>query len=402
VVVDPVRVSAQLVVRALEAGTAPVRELARLGSDSLLTALLAVLGGADRDEEQQEPPGAGGDETVMSPAEVITRGLLAGHGRYTRLEVADRAGISSEQARRLWRAVGFPEADDDQRVFTSADVAALTDAAGLLTAEILDTGGLGELARPFGHLLSRLAAAQTGFLSDVLGARIAAGHLLEDPASAEHMAAQAVLITQELLPVLERTTAYVWRRHLAAEAGRALLPAATGWDERETDPRAAVGFIDISGYTRLSRNLDLTDVAILLERFETVVGDTVLAHGGRVIKNLGDEVLFVTDEPASAAQITLRLLEQIDTDPDLPPVHAGLAYGPVLHRSGDVFGPVVNIAARIASLARQGTVRTDTAMATALADSTEFTLAARAPRRVRGYLQLRTYRLRRTPPPTSR
>ena len=71
--------------------------------------------------------------------------------------------------------------------------------------------------------------------------------------------------------------------------------------------------------------------------------------------------------------------------PELAPVHAGLAFGPVLHRSGDVFGPVVNIAARIAGLARQGTVRTDTAMATALADSTEFTLAARAPRRVRGY-----------------
>ncbi len=64
-VVDPVRVSAQLVVRALEASTAPVRELARLGSDSLLTALLAVLGGADRNE-QQEPPGAAGDETRVS------------------------------------------------------------------------------------------------------------------------------------------------------------------------------------------------------------------------------------------------------------------------------------------------------------------------------------------------
>ncbi len=223
--------------------------------------------------------------------------------------------------------------------------------------------------------------------------------VIKPPASGEHMAAQAVRITEELLPVLERTTVYVWRRHLAAEAGRALLPAATGWDERVADRRSAVGFIDISGYTRLSRHLDLTDVAVLLERFETVVGDTVLAHGGRVIKNLGDEVLFVTEDPASAAEITLGLLEQIDTDPDLPPVHAGLAFGPVLYRSGDVFGPVVNIAARIASLARQGTISTDTAMATALADSAEFTLAARAPRRVRGYLQLRTYRLRRTQPP---
>ncbi len=202
-------------------------------------------------------------------------------------------------------------------MFTSADVAALADAAGLLTAGMLDPDGLVELARPFGHLLSRLSAAQTSFLSDVLGARIAAGHLAEDPASGEHMAGQAVLITQELLPVLERTTVYVWRRHLAAEAGRALLLAATGWDERVADRRSAVGFIDISGYTRLSRHLDLADVAVLLERFETVVGDTVLPHGGRVTKNLGDEVLFVTEDPASAAEITLGLLEQIDTDPDL-------------------------------------------------------------------------------------
>jgi hypothetical protein len=170
---------------------------------------------------------AAGDETRVSPAEVINRGLLAGTGRYTRLEVTEQAGIPLDHARRLWRAVGFPETRDDQRVFTSADVAALAGAAGLLTAGTLDTDGLVELARPFGHQLSRLAAAQTSFLSDVLGARIAAGHLAEDPASAEQMAAQAVLITEELLPVLERTTVYVWRRHLAAEAGRALLPTAT-------------------------------------------------------------------------------------------------------------------------------------------------------------------------------
>jgi len=83
-----------------------------------------------------------------------------------------------------------------------ADVAALADAAGLLTAGMLDPDGLVELARPFGHLLSRLAAAQTSFLSDVLGARIAAGHLAEDPASGEHMADPSRLITQELVPAV--------------------------------------------------------------------------------------------------------------------------------------------------------------------------------------------------------
>jgi len=110
--------------------------------------------------------------------------------------------------------------------------------------------------------------------------------------------------------------------------------------------------------------------------------DTVVAHGGRVIKNLGDEILFVIDDPASAAEATLQLLEVFTADDAMPQVHAGLAFGPVLDRGGDVFGPVVNIAARLASIARKGTIRVDQAMATELDDAEQFTLSARAPRRV--------------------
>jgi len=329
---------------------------------------------------------------------VITRGLLAGYGRFSRLEVAERAGMGIEEARRLWRALGFPEVGDEQRVFTSADVAALQDAAGLLAGDIMDTDGLVELARPLGHLLSRLAAAHTGFISEVLGARLATGQAVEDPQLPDQLADHAVAITRELLPVLERTTVYAWRRHLATEVGRALLPTVAGLDSQVDTRPAAVGFVDISGFTRLSRNVDLTELAGVLERFETVVLDTVVAHGGRVIKNLGDEVLFVADDPAAAAEATLQLFETVAGEEDLPRVHAGLAFGPVLYRGGDVFGRVVNIAARVASLARQDTIRVDEAMATALGDVEEFMLSLRVPRRVRGYLQLRSYRLRRAHP----
>ncbi len=399
--IDPVRGPVQFVVRGLEVGTAPVRGLARLGSDSLLAAVLALLGASEPEEAFDALAGAAGEpeDQEPPPAEVITWGLLAGHGRFTRVEVAERAGMGIEETRRLWRALGFPEVGDEARVFTSADVAALTDAARLVAADIVDTDGLVELARPLGHLLSRLAAAQTGFISEVLGARLAAGRAIEDPQLPDQLAAQAVAITQELLPVLEHTTVYAWRRHLATEVGRALLPAA-GLD-RQVDTRpAAVGFIDISGFTRLSRNVELTELAAVLERFETLVLDTVIAHGGRVIKNLGDEVLFVTDDPTAAAEATLQVLEVIAGDEAQPRVHAGLAFGPVLHRGGDVFGPVVNIAARVASLARQDTIRVDEAMATALddADADAFTLSLRVPRPVRGYLQLRSYRLRRAHP----
>jgi len=396
---DPVRGSVQFVARVLDFGTAPVRELAGLAGDSLLAALLAVLGASGRDEEPaelevaaEEPPEAEG----LPTAEVITRGLLAGHGRYTRLQVAEQVGISLEEARRLWRAVGFAEVGDDQRVFTSADVAALKDVAGLLTAGIVDVDGAVELARPLGHLLSRLAVAQTGFVGEVLGERLAAGQVADDPQLPERVAAQAVEITHELLPVLERMTLYVWRRHLATEAGRALLPAPGPGTQNSR--RTAVGFIDISGFTRLSRGLDSSELSALLQQFETIVLDTVLAHGGRVIKNLGDEALFVSDDPKSAAKIALDMVEEIDANERLPPVHAGLAYGPVLYRGGDVFGPVVNIASRITGLARSGTIRVDESMADALDEAPQFQVTLRAPRRVRGYLQLPSYRLRRASP----
>lgn len=387
--VDSVHGSASLVARIIELGAAGVNELARLGSSSLLAALLARLGLLNAIEADLEP------EAQVSPAEVITRGLLAGEGRYTRLEVAEQAGVDLDEARRLWRALGFPEVGDEQRVFTSADVAALTDVAGLLGADIVDGDGLVELARPLGNLMSRLAAAQTSFISEVLGARIAAGRKVEDPHLSDDLAAQALITTRELLPVLERATVYAWRRHLAAEVGRALFPDGSGLDVSAESRQAAVGFIDLTGYTRLSRNVDLTELARVLDRFETAVLDTVVAHGGRVIKNLGDEILFVIDDPASAAEATMQLLDMFTVDDTLPQVHAGLAFGPVLERGGDVFGPVVNVAARLTSLARKGTIRVDQAMATELADAQQFTLSVRAPRRVRGYLQLPSYRLRR-------
>jgi adenylate cyclase len=324
-VVDQVRGSADLVARIVELGTAGLNELARLSSNTLLAALLARLSMTDREDEP-------------SAAEIITRGLLDGDGRYTRLEVAERAGISLDEARRLWRALGFPEVDDEQRVFTNADVAALTDAAALIAADIVDGDGLVELVRPLGNLMSRLAAAQTNFISEVLGARIAEGRTAEDPQLPDQLAAQALVTTRELLPTLERATVYAWRRHLAAEVGRALLPSGSGLDVPAESRPAAVGFIDLTGYTRLSRNVDLTELASVLDRFETVVLDTVVAHGGRVIKNLGDEILYVIDDPTAAAEATLELVEVFNADDALPPVHAGLAFGPVLERGGDVYG----------------------------------------------------------------
>lgn len=396
---DPLRTSVDLVARVVEFGVAGVNELARLGSEVLLATVLARLGRTVQEDLPEALPNAGdadpAAEADLSPAELIAQGLLVGETRYTRLEVAERAGTTPDEARRLWRALGFPDADDDQRVFSSADIAALAYAAGLVESGVVDPDALVQLARPLGNLMSRLAAAQTGFISEVLGVRMAAGLQAEDPQLPRLLASQALATTRELLPVLEFTTVYAWRRHLAAEVGRALIPSAYGFGA-DTDRRsAAVGFVDITGFTRLSRNTDLVELAGLLERFETAVLDVVVTHGGRVIKNLGDEILFVAEDPVSAAESVLQMLDVFAADDALPPIHAGIAYGPVLFRGGDVYGPVVNVAARLSSLARKETIRVDEAMAAELQGAGQFVVSARAPRKVRGYAQLRSYRLRR-------
>lgn len=382
-----------LLARVIEFSVAGVGGVARLGGDFLLAALLAGLGRPDQADAAGPDGRADADEPA--PEELIIRGILAGEGRYTRLEVVEQAGVALGEARRLWRALGFPEVDDDQRIFTTADVAALTTAHRLIAADIIDADSLVELARPLGNLMSRIAAAQTTFISEVLGARLASGLAADDPRLPDVLAEEALAATRELLPVLELTTTYAWRRHLAAEVGRALISGGLGVDGDAESRTAVVGFVDLTGYTRLSRSVDLADLAGLLDRFETVVLDVVVEHGGRVIKNLGDEILFVIEDPVAAAEAALRLVDLADADDTLPPMHAGLAFGTVLDRGGDVYGPVVNTAARLSSLARRGTVRVDAALAAELADAGQFALSTRTPRHVRGYLQLPSYRLRR-------
>ena len=114
-----------------------------------------------------------------------------------------------------------------------------------------------------------------------------------------------------------------------------------------------------------------------------------------MVKTIGDEVLFVADSAVDAAEIALDLLAAAETDNLLPPLRIGLAAGPVVSRLGDVYGSTVNIASRLTSLCRPGTILVDRVMAEMLGEDSRFALRARRPESVRGYHHLRQWRLRR-------
>jgi adenylate cyclase len=99
---------------------------------------------------------------------------------------------------------------------------------------------------------------------------------------------------------------------------------------------------------------------------------------------LGDSVLFIADEPTAAVDIAYGIVEVIRGDRRLPDVRLGLATGPVVLRFGDVFGPPVNLAARLTAIARRNRVIIDRATADLL-PAGRFETRELNPRPVRGF-----------------
>jgi adenylate cyclase len=305
---------------------------------------------------------------------------------FTRTEAAQRAGLTPEDMGRLWRALGFAEPTDDTPGYTSEDIEVVREVAELAAEGIIDIDQVITMVRPMGHLVSRLGAAQVSALSGL--SAVGPDHLTTSSR------APAGAGTERLVPMLEGLVVHAWRRHLVTEASAA-IPV------RRLDIAGAprpVGFVDITSYTTLSRRIRWAQLALLLDRFEGCVFDIVAECGGQVIKTLGDEVLFVARDPAAAAEIALRIVDSSVADPELPSVHAGLAFGPLLERAGDVFGPTVNVASRVTDIARAGTVLVDGAFHQAIDDDARFRTQRRPRRAVRGYSSLTTYRLHRAEP----
>ena len=74
-------------------------------------------------------------------------------------------------------------------------------------------------------------------------------------------------------------------------------------------------------------------------RFEHLALRLHSSHGGKVIKMIGDEVLFTSERTEAASEIALEFLEACAADPIMPQVRIGLAAGPTLLWEGDVYGP---------------------------------------------------------------
>jgi adenylate cyclase len=357
----------------------------------------------------------------VRPGPLDPEQLLGAARRLYRRDVSRAAGVSLLSARRFWRALGFPIVGDDVAAFTEADVHALHAVTGLVRDGLMDEATALGMTRAIGRSADRLATWQLQLLAEYVASREppqdgetdAGRTAAPDAETARRTAELFSRISEELEPLM----LYAWRRHAASALARIAADAApepardlAGRDEsgpadappsgREGDAERravrAVGFADLVSFTRVVRRLSERELAALVQRFEVLTSDVITGHGGRVVKTVGDEVMFAAAPGPPAAAIALDIADALAADELLPDVRVGLSTGPVVNRLGDVFGTTVNRASRLTALAQAGTVLVDIATVHSLAGVPGIEVHQLRGRTLRGLGHVVPWLLRRT------
>ena len=260
-------------------------------------------------------------------------------------EVSRRAGVDHAFAKRVWLTLGLPDIPDDEIEFDESDV----DVLGGLKL-ILDQGypreDVLEVARAHGYAMSRVAQAEVRVFNKVF-----ITPLREQAPDDEALADRLEAVVPVLLDLLGKILHHVHRRHLAIALQEVTASARSGATET-----LAAGFVDLVDFSRVTQELEGADLGDLVNRFESMAMETCVAGGGHVVKMIGDAVMFVAPDPETALRVALAVVAGVEEDDALPAARAGVDYGEVVAMTGDFFGRPVNVAARLTSFARPGTV----------------------------------------------
>jgi adenylate cyclase len=340
--------------------------------------------------EVTEPKPSAPTGVPESTVEDRARAIEGGPAELTIRDLVAKTGVDLARVQSLCRALGTPLPEWDQPAFTAADLQALEWVTEVVDYGVLNEGTELSLLRALSHTAERLAWWQFETLADDAARRFE----LDD------VSARMVVVDRiaDLADIMEEQMIFAWRRNLA----RAIRWIGDGLGEARdgatADPNAlplsrAVGFADLVGYTEISEGLAAAELDQLVQDFETITREVVERGGGRVVKTIGDAMMFVTDHPLRAALIALELAQRIGAEGRTPPARVAMVWGRVLARFGDVFGPTVNLAARLAEVAAPGEVLVDQRTAQALREEAEVETQALPPSQVAGIGQVFPYRL---------
>jgi len=304
-----------------------------------------------------------GHDDGRSTVEDRVNALLSGQAQYTLHEAAERSGLGLAGARRFWLAMGFPSIEDEvnDQIFTAYDIEVMRKHADKLAAGQLDNDTVNSLVRAQSHMADRLVPSPHEALVEF------AQHTFQlDDISARYWVLAHI---DEYLAFLQDQLTYAWRRHMSAflrrshmEIGRKMREM----NEADMPLQRALGFVDLVAFTSRSRELGSQQLVGFMRDFEFTCRDVVSANGARIVKTVGDAVLYIADDLSTGARVVTELISALKEIEGMLPVRASLVWGGVVSSFGDVFGPTVNLASRLVDIAPIGSVLVDRATATAL------------------------------------
>ena len=328
------------------------------------SAVAPVEGPADAiDATTATNEGAGTDAL----ADRIERALGIADREIDLEEVVLASRLPAERVSELRRAMGLPEPESSDRVFSRTDVAMLRSISDVIDSGVVTYEEVLAISRLSGTALAHVAEAQLdAFMGSSLWAHLVSGQALGPPdggrdAPAGHDPLDALDGVEVAVPGdvgglgrPRRNGADAWRRMFAAR----LLD----------DAPTSIGFVDLVGYTERSRRSSTDEIDELLREFDRISYESVALGGGRVIKMIGDEVMFEAPNIADACKIALALQATASQNDRLGLTRAAVASGAIVSRSGDRFGPAVNLASRLTAAAFPGSLLVPSSAAAALVD----------------------------------
>jgi len=309
------------------------------------------------------------------------RVIRPGRDQFDLDDVAGELGRPVEQVRTLWRAYGL--VDVGGKVASPDDIEVLRTT--FLLVDVIGLDAVVGLSRVIGSSLARIGdATSAAFRSRFPNMAVATS-------GSELTTAQAFAAIASTTPQFGRAIDTLLRHHL--EAARMHYERTDSDDVvGEGGIRLAVGFADLCGFTGMTQRLRMDELSRLMSGFEGVASDVVTDHDGRIVKFLGDAVMFVAPDPVSA----VAAADDLVTAAELRGLQAraGVSSGTVLALDGDYFGPVVNLAARLVGVAEPGDVLASFDVVERIGDRRAAT--SLGPQQIRGFSDpVEIYRLAR-------
>jgi adenylate cyclase len=295
----------------------------------------------------------GADEALLARAAaednlmwVALEKVLTGRAGMTGDQAAESAGVSFEFLTRIWQSLGLPTGELESPVFDRRDVAVLRTLGAVNV--VFTEDDLAETASVVGRAMAEISTS----LTDIFRRRIAepfyeAGGTETDVVL--RLSALRSMLVPTMAPVLEvalqRHLDSAIRSEIGARMEDLLEPGAG-------DRIMSVAFVDLVGFTAVSEQISPADVRNLAAKLLGAAETAVTRHGGRIVKSIGDAVMFTVSDPVRAAHAALDICEAVAANDDMPDVRAGIGHGPVLPGYADYFGRTVNLASRLCAAAK--------------------------------------------------